>query len=224
MKFFFFGDSICFGQGVSLHKGWVPNISKNLSFLAEEKGVEIVIVNNAVNGRTTRQALETMPYEVQSHRPDLLLLQFGMNDCNYWQSDGGLPRVSPAAFKANLREIIQRSFLFGAKRVFLNTNHPTTLDFEALRFTETVYEESNRFYNSLIREVYREGDERLILNDMEKTFHVHTRENGSELSELLLADRLHLSEKGHVLYFETIFPVLKQVVLEIAEDSKVGSL
>ena len=29
LKIHFFGDSICFGQGVSIIHGWVPRIAKN---------------------------------------------------------------------------------------------------------------------------------------------------------------------------------------------------
>ena len=126
----FFGDSICNGQGVSIYRGWVTRLSAVAEALSGELGYEIIVVNASVNGSTTRQALERMPYEVQSHGVDILLVQFGLNDCNFWVTDRGLPRVSPEGFEANLVEIIQRGFHFGAKAVFLHTNHPIgkTLD------------------------------------------------------------------------------------------------
>ncbi len=96
LKIHFFGDSICFGQGVSIIHGWVPRIAKNLLDIFSKKNVSINISNNAVNGRTTRQALESMPYEIQNSYPDILIIQFGMNDCNYWKSDNGVPRVNGA--------------------------------------------------------------------------------------------------------------------------------
>src|SRR5438034_624703 len=95
MHVLFFGDSICNGQGIAIHKGWVPRLSAGLSELAAAAGRDLVVINSAVNGRTTRQALETMPYEVQSQAPEVLVVQFGMNDCNIWQTDRGNPRVSP---------------------------------------------------------------------------------------------------------------------------------
>ena len=42
------------------------------------------------------------PYDVQSHEVDVLVVGFGMNDCNYWMTDKGVPRVSQNAFRANL--------------------------------------------------------------------------------------------------------------------------
>ena len=113
MRVFFFGDSICYGQGISVHKGWIPKISSAF----EDNKLDVLVANSAVNGRTTRQALETMPFEIQNYKPEILIVQFGMNDCNYWLSDKGLPRVSKKSFKANLEEIITRGFNFGCKKI-----------------------------------------------------------------------------------------------------------
>ena len=70
----------------------------------------------AVSGDTTRQGLERFPTEVQSERPDVITIQFGLNDCNRWQTDGGLPRVSELAFEANLLEMVGRARRFGTAR------------------------------------------------------------------------------------------------------------
>src|SRR5262245_18623684 len=115
MNIVFFGDSICNGQGLAIHKGWVTRISASLSELPGSRRDELVVVNSSVNGRTTRQALESMPYEVQRPGVDVIIVQFGMNDCNIWETDRGNPRVSPLAFEANVREIIQRAATFGAR-------------------------------------------------------------------------------------------------------------
>ena len=129
----------------------------------------MLVANSAVNGRTTRQALETMPFEIQNYKPEILIVQFGMNDCNYWLSDKGLPRVSKKSFKANLEEIITRGFNFGCKKIFLNTNHPTLknqkLPFNNISFS---YQESNEHYNEIIRELASSLTKNVILNDLEK--------------------------------------------------------
>ena len=212
-----FGDSISFGQGVSLHKGWVPRISAHIEMLARETALDLVVVNASVNGSTTRQALERMPYEVQSHGPDILLVQFGMNDCNYWQTDHGLPRVSRAAFKANLEEIIARAFRFGARHVLLNTNHPTGRDREKLPFSALSYEESNKDYNEIIRAVGEAGDERILFTDVERIFGNETVGDRRRLEALLLPDLLHPSEAGHDLYFSALRPAMERAVASLSE-------
>lgn len=214
---FFFGDSVCFGQGISLHKGWVPRISARLGELARNAGREVIVINASVSGNTTRQALERMPYEVQSHNPEVLMVQFGMNDCNYWETDRGNPRVSPKAFAANLKEIVARAKSFGAKKIFLNTNHPTGRDELPMPHTNITYQQSNEQYNEIIRDVVTDMGRGVILNDMENLFRASapTREH---LLRLLMPDKLHLSEAGHDLYFSTIYRRMDAVILDLLGD------
>lgn len=204
----FFGDSICVGQGVSIHRGWVARLAAHLEERSAEGGLELIVVNASINGNTTRQALERMPYDVQSHGVGILIVQFGMNDCNYWQTDRGMPRVSPQAFSANLSEIIERGMKFGARTVLLNTNHPTTRTYEKLPHTAITYEASNQTYNELIRQVAAAFKEIAILVDVERAFRAHTSGRAAALQRLLLSDQLHLSAEGHDLYYSLMAPAV----------------
>jgi acyl-CoA thioesterase-1 len=216
VRVFFFGDSICFGQGVSIHKGWVPRISASLSDLARDYDREVIVINTSVNGNTTRQALERMPYDIQSQSPDILITHFGMNDCNYWETDRGNPRVSPKAFAANLEEIITRAFSFGTKKVLINTNHLTGRDQQEMASSGITYQESNERYNQIIREVVASvRDSRVVLTDVEKEFASFVNKSREKLLSLLLPDLLHLSVKGHDLYFQTVYPAVERAVLDL---------
>jgi len=181
-RVFFFGDSICFGQGISLHKGWVTRISSELSLLGAQLQRDIVVVNSSVSGNTTRQALERMPYDIQSQHPDAILIQFGMNDCNYWETDRGNPRVSTNAFAANLEEIIERALTFGAKKIFLHTNHPSGRNTVPMAHTDVTYQESNKRYNQLIRKVAETCSDMVVLNDVESEFEKNIGQNEEKLA------------------------------------------
>jgi len=213
----FFGDSICVGQYVSLHNGWVPRMSAKLSELGEVHGRRVIVGNASANGRTTRQALEQMPYEIQSQDIDILIVQFGMNDCNHWESDHGVPRVSERAFAANLEEIVARAYRSGVGRVFLNTNHPTCRDTDALPGTMTSYEEWNQRYNNLIRETARRVGPPTKLNDVARACQEFADGDHERLEQLVLPapDLVHLSEKGHDLYLSVVHPQLEAAVLEL---------
>lgn len=206
IRLVFFGDSICVGQGISIHKGWVPRIASSVEQLAASHGKPLTVVNASTNGNTTRLALERMPYDVQSHGVDIMLVQFGLNDCNHWVSDNGLPRVSPKGFAANLEEIIERGRRFGAKKILINTNHPTTRDSDIMPGSGATYEAHNRRYNAIIREVAAHAGGDVLLNDIERVFLDHTGGVKERLAELLLSDALHLSLKGHDLYYEVMRP------------------
>lgn len=217
IRVFFFGDSICFGQGVSLHKTWVSKISETITSMKVDSKADYLFANLGVNGNTTRLALERMPYDVQSHKPHVVIVQFGLNDCNYWDSDGGVPRVSKEAFVANINEIVERCFVHGALKVILNSNHPTLLP-KKLPTDRVTYDQSNQEYSTLIRKVgvdlYEKYGQRFKFIDIKEFFDSRLSE-GIELSSLLLEDGLHLSESGHELYFERIKPAVEEVLHEI---------
>lgn len=150
MNVFFFGDSLCVGQFISPQKIWVTRIAKKLEELPGSD--KIIVTNASINGNTTRMALERMAYDVQSHGVDVILIQFGANDCNYWQTDSGYPRVSKIGLKANLIEIIDRSRIFGAKEILLNTNNPTPR-ISLFEPASISYQQSSEEFNRIIREV-----------------------------------------------------------------------
>jgi lysophospholipase L1-like esterase len=211
----FFGDSICVGQGVSIHRGWVTRLAARIEQWSRESNLDLVIVNASINGNTTRQALERMPYDVQSHGVGVLIVQFGMNDCNYWMTDRGVPRVSEEAFAANLNEVIRRGMTFGAKSILLHTNHATSRDVEKLPYSDITYEASNRRYNEVIREVAARWADIVTLIDIERAFLAHTQGDTMRLAELLLEDGLHLSVKGHDLYYELAAPIIEACVRKV---------
>jgi lysophospholipase L1-like esterase len=202
----FFGDSICFGEKVPPHRGWVTRLGATVE---NEFGGRFLVMNSSINGNTTRLALERMPFDVQRYGVTVLVVQFGLNDCNFWQTDAGVPRVSPSAFEQNLLEIVDRGRRFGARHVFLHTNHPT-LRLHEMEYTGQPYEEGNRRYNQLIRKAATAADAELV--DIEAAF----EDSGFPLEELLLVDELHLSPAGHDLYYQIVEPRLLPVLRSVA--------
>jgi lysophospholipase L1-like esterase len=108
------GDSITYGQNVRADEAW-PAI------LAQDTGWDVR--NEGVCGDTTRLGLERFPKAVQLHRPDAVVIQFGHNDANIWDSDMGFPRVSPEAYVANVTEMWHRSRSAGAREVVILSPH-----------------------------------------------------------------------------------------------------
>lgn len=93
-RFALFGDSICFGQGVAIHRTWATRLSWKVETQLASADIKAVVFNPSINGDTTRRALERIAHDVQTRSVDGILVQFGLNDANHWETDRGLPRVS----------------------------------------------------------------------------------------------------------------------------------
>ncbi len=209
------GDSITVGQHVDPSKRWTTLVAQWATEAYAPKGIVIESVNCGVSGETTRIGLERFPAAIQTVEPNILTLQYGLNDCNCWQIDKGLPRVSQAAFKANLIEMVDRARCAGAREIILATNHPTLR--YSLMLNGERYEDANSRYSEVIREVA--GETQVVLCDIRKAFAGYTDE---ELEELLLPapDHLHLSVEGNRVYAEAIWPCVDQAIQNVVERAE----
>lgn len=214
----FMGDSITEGQYVHHASRWSEMVARRIrAAVARDVDVDALhFFNRGISGETSRQGLERFPRDVQVLEPHVMTLQFGLNDCNCWDTDRGLPRVSEAAYEANLVEMIARARNFGARHIVLSTNHPT-LRHRKLASGQTL-EERRVVYNDIVRKVAQRTG--VLLCDIDAAF--------AGLSQQQLAtvlqpepDVLHLSKEGHELYAAAIFePVLsgvKQVIKELKQ-------
>jgi lysophospholipase L1-like esterase len=202
------GDSITFGQYVDPALRWTSLVERRLHAEAALQGIAIESVNSGISGNTTRMGLERFHESVQIHRPHVMTLQFGMNDCNCWQTDEGHPRVSLAAFRANIKEMIARARWFGCKRIILQNNH-TSLKREPLPSGET-YESANARYSAALQEISCE--EQVLFQDIRTTF---AAMDDAQLARMLLPspDLLHLSVEGNAVYADLIYPHVRNCCL-----------
>lgn len=184
-KLFFFGDSICFGHMVSIHETWVSKISKELE--------GTFIVNNpSHNGDTTDIAIQRMNHDIIDFLPDYVFLQFGMNDCNVWETLGNTERVNIKDYTKNICFILSTLRFFGIKPI-LSTNHTGNKD------EHHPLNVSN--YNNRLRKISSMYDVPLI--EVERYF---------KASKGLLLDGVHLSRAGHKIYFNIVYPQLEEIL------------
>jgi lysophospholipase L1-like esterase len=214
VKIVHMGDSITYGQYVDAALRWTTLAEERLGSELADEGIRIDSRNSGVSGNTTRMGLERFPTDVQEHLPDVVTIQFGMNDCNCWATDGGHPRVSPDAFMANLHEMIARVRKFDCRHIVIANNH-CTLRREQMVSGE-VYELANERYSQLAESVAAEAG--VTFCDVRSAFEPFSP---SELGKLLLPapDRLHLSVEGNRLYAEVIHPYIRAAVLSWVEES-----
>lgn len=185
MKCLFFGDSIFNGEGIAVHKTFVHK-------LAEEFYPKITIMNSSLNGDTTRTALSRMAYNVKDKGYNLLFIQFGLNDCNIWDTEG-VVRVSPTAYVANIEEMVYRGLEYGCSHIFVCTNHLTAKNMS--------YDERVEDYNSyLIDWRWKNPLLKVTLIDIAAKYKA-CKDN---LNNIILDDGIHLSEEGHNFYYNQL--------------------
>jgi lysophospholipase L1-like esterase len=207
------GDSITFGQCVDPEFRWANSVTDRLLRMHLHTPINIHVMNRGISGETSRQGLERFPVDVQNANPDIMTLQFGLNDCNCWLTDRGLPRVSEAAFRANLIEMISRARLFGARHIILSNNHRTVR--HKMMLSGERYEDANARYSKIIEEVADETN--VTFCDIRTAFAPFSEE---ELEELLIPypDQLHLSAAGNRVYEDAIWPLIHEAVEALIKE------
>ena len=107
------GDSLSAGYGIQPQQGWVHLLQKRLE---QQYPKQHKVVNASVSGETTSGALARLPKLLQTHRPDLVVIELGGND--------GLRGQPPQMIQKNLASLIQQSQKAKAKVVVFGMKMP----------------------------------------------------------------------------------------------------
>ena len=203
-KIFVFGDSVSFGELVSSNKSWPSLLA---SYFDNSKN-KIIVQNFSKNGDTTRLALLRLEFDILKRKPEIVIIQFGLNDCNIWTSEFENSRVNIISFENNLIEICKKIYSSGAKKVFLNTNHPT------LKKSNFNYQNQSINYNKSIRNAFDKlkQEYNISLIDIESKFNNELFKDSNFIKKSLLDDGIHLSEFGQIKYYEIIIEEIKSIL------------
>lgn len=92
------GDSLSAGYGIQPQQGWVQLLQKRLD---QQYPKAHKVVNASVSGETTSGALARLPKLLQTHKPNVVVIELGGND--------GLRGQPPQMMQKNLAQLIQKS-------------------------------------------------------------------------------------------------------------------
>ncbi|QOW46775.1 MULTISPECIES: arylesterase [Acinetobacter] len=107
------GDSLSAGYGINPQQGWVNLLQLRLN---QEFPKQHKVVNASVSGETTSGALARLPKLLQTHKPQVVVIELGGND--------GLRGQPPQMIQKNLAQLIQKSQQSKATVVLLGMKIP----------------------------------------------------------------------------------------------------
>lgn len=107
------GDSLSAGYGLNPQQSWVVLLQQRLD---QQQHKQHKVINTSVSGETTSGALARLPKLLQTHKPDVVVIELGGND--------GLRGQPPQMIKKNLAQLIQQSQKSKATVILLGMKIP----------------------------------------------------------------------------------------------------
>ncbi|WP_455597551.1 arylesterase [Acinetobacter pecorum] len=140
------GDSLSAGYGIQPQQGWVNLLQKRLE---QQYPKQHKVVNASVSGETTSGALARLPKLLQTHRPDLVVIELGGND--------GLRGQPPQMIQKNLASLIQQSQKAKAKVIVFGMKMPPNYGQAYSKTFENNYKVVSQQYKVKLLPFFLEG-------------------------------------------------------------------
>ena len=179
-----FGDSITAGYAV--RRGF-PTFWKDM-LVQKYPDVRIEIINSGISGDTTMDGLARLDWAVLSYEPDLVTINFGINDCVFG--------LGLEEFEANLVEMIRRIRAGPASEILLLSSQPL----ETPPYNRRVLD-----YYRAIERVAKEMDEGFV--DVYGAWMERVRQ-GMPLSTLIIPGLDHPNEVGYRIIAEELMKLI----------------
>jgi acyl-CoA thioesterase I len=140
------GDSISAGYGIEPQQAWVNLLQKRLD---QQYPKQHKVVNASVSGETTSGALTRLPKLLQTHKPNVVVIELGGND--------GLRGQPPLMIQKNLAQLIQQSQKANATVVVLGMKMPPNYGTAYSKAFENNYKVVSQQYKVKLLPFFLEG-------------------------------------------------------------------
>ena len=140
------GDSISAGYGIEPQQAWVNLLQKRLD---QQYPKQHKVVNASVSGETTSGALARLPKLLQTHKPNVVVIELGGND--------GLRGQPLLIIQKNLAQLIQQSQKANATVVVLGMKMPPNYGTAYSKAFENNYKMVSQQYKVKLLPFFLEG-------------------------------------------------------------------
>lgn len=174
------GDSLSAGYGIKVESGWVNLLRKRLA----EQGYEYNVVNASVSGETSGGGKVRLPALLSTHKPAIVILEFGAND--------GLRGLPITQLRSNLGTMIDAVQQANAKVLLVGMQIPTNYG--------PTYTESFKAVFAELAKTKRVALAPFLLDGVALD------------AKLLQADDMHPNELGQPRLLENVWPSLRPLL------------
>ena len=172
------GDSLSAGYGIEPKQGWVPLLQQRLD---QQYPKQHKVVNASVSGETTSGALARLPKLLQTHKPNVVVIELGGND--------GLRGQPPQMIQNNLAQLVQ-----------LSQNQKATV----LLFGMKIPPNYGTAYSSAFANTYKVVSQRYKIKLL--PFFL---DGVAGYKHLMLNDQIHPNTKAQPILLNTAYPYIK---------------
>lgn len=174
------GDSLSAAFSIDRSASWVALLQNRL----HAKGYAFNIVNASISGDTTQSGVSRLPFLLNSHQPDIVIIALGGND--------GLRGLPLDLSKSNLQQMIQLAKDKKSQVVLCGVRLPPNLG--------PVY---NRMFQSMYAELAKHNNVAYVTALLK---------NVSDNPALMQSDGIHPTEQGQPLILENVWKILQPVL------------
>jgi lysophospholipase L1-like esterase len=209
-----FGDSTTVGYGVS------DSYPQKLARRLFEYGIVAAVFNSGVNGDSTAGGRERFERDVLAHQPDVVIIQFGLNDQAvrlYQKPDAVKSYVTEEEFSTNLQHFAAELGRRGILVVLMTPNPMCWTPVLERNYPDGPYLDKPRGGNLLLRryvaaEKKLAESEKLPLVDVFAEYDQYEKAGGRTIQELFLHDGVHPNEAGYDLNVKLLWMTLLPLI------------
>ena len=172
------GDSLSAGYGIQPQQGWVYLLQKRLD---QQYPKQHKVVNASVSGETTSGALARLPKLLQTHKPQIVVIELGGND--------GLRGQPPQMIQKNLGQLVQISQQAKAQVIIFGMKIPPNYGTAYSKAFENNYKIVSQQYKVKLLPFFLEGV--------------------AGKKDLVQNDQIHPNAKAQPILLNTAYPYIK---------------
>lgn len=216
MRIVAFGDSTT-ARRDDVEKVYLDRLGEQLS----QQGVNVETINAGVPGNNTNDARKRFETDVLQHEPDLVIVQFGLNDSavDVWKDPPArTPRVSLDEYRQNLEHFVTTLCQLGTNTILMTANSVRWTPEILNLYGKPPYDPADPLgfnlhlpeYMQVLRQI---GSQRnLPLVDMYSFYENYSPDPQAVVRDLL-PDGMHPNDNGHAETAQRLFPMVMEIVL-----------